>query len=723
METQLLFLLALGVFFILIGIAVLFLPEVREKKGNHLYQPSKKTKKKGFYFQKINFNDVIKGTILLLVLFLITSFLIPTMNASSSSSSSGASSSGSPSSSVTSSSGSTISSSASSVNSVSSESSVSSSSIASFTVTFVTGTDEVVEPQTLNENSLILQPSLTKTGHQFRGWFTSNDGGITSLLVWDFSEDALTEDLTLYAFWDVSIFTISFDSNDGSSVDPIIADFGSSITEPASPVKDGFTFAGWYIQSVTERFEFNLMGTEDLTLYARWIENASVISFDSNGGNSVKSIVEEVGFDLPTLPVATKEGFVFLGWYLESTLSTSVTLPLNLVDSSYTLFAKWTISFDSLSSGGDHHFAISESGQLYGWGETFKGTLGLSTTPSRVNTPTLVPTDFLQNEETIISARGAGAGTSYPFSVLLTSNGRIFVAGSNNFGQLGLGDLVDRTTFTEMPLSFLNENETIQKLSLGSQHGLILTNQDRLFIWGRRGYGLGIGNAGLLVNLTTPTLMEIPELEVGETIKKIFGYTNVSIAITSSNRLFMWGDKREGYGTGSVTFLNNGLPELVNLPILLENEFVEDFIDAALGIFQFLAKTNLGRFLIWGRNENGELNDGTTSLSSNARVLTIDNLNEFEVITAVSNSSGSMHVLTNQGRVFAWGRNTFGQLGLGNQNIFTTPQLVNFDHLVFIPGETIVDALAGRDRNHLITSLGRIIAYGSGYTILPQFLS
>jgi hypothetical protein len=71
METQLSILFVLGLFFILIGIAVLFLPEVKEKKTPQLYSSLNTTKKKVYYFQKIKSNNVVKGTILLLVLLLI----------------------------------------------------------------------------------------------------------------------------------------------------------------------------------------------------------------------------------------------------------------------------------------------------------------------------------------------------------------------------------------------------------------------------------------------------------------------------------------------------------------------------------------------------------------------------------------------------------------------------------------------------------------------------
>ncbi|MFA5450183.1 MAG: leucine-rich repeat protein, partial [Clostridia bacterium] len=77
--------------------------------------------------------------------------------------------------------------------------------------------------------------------------------------------------------WGVSlsdIATITFNSNGGREVLPIIDITGSDLSEPVAPIKLGFTFAGWYIDNQTfeNKYEFVTMPSENLTLHAKWTE-------------------------------------------------------------------------------------------------------------------------------------------------------------------------------------------------------------------------------------------------------------------------------------------------------------------------------------------------------------------------------------------------------------------------------------------------------------------
>ncbi|MCR4963722.1 MAG: S-layer homology domain-containing protein [Firmicutes bacterium] len=76
--------------------------------------------------------------------------------------------------------------------------------------------------------------------------------------------------------------TISFESNGGSAVSPITQTVGSAVTPPASPTRDGFTFAGWYLSNMdiamgNAPYKWTVMPAADITLYAKWTE--------SSGGN------------------------------------------------------------------------------------------------------------------------------------------------------------------------------------------------------------------------------------------------------------------------------------------------------------------------------------------------------------------------------------------------------------------------------------------------------
>jgi len=70
---------------------------------------------------------------------------------------------------------------------------------------------------------------------------------------------------------DDRMITITFESNGGSSVEPITASAGEEIDEPEIPEKEGYTFIAWFTdEEITEKFVFSTMPKSDITLYAKW---------------------------------------------------------------------------------------------------------------------------------------------------------------------------------------------------------------------------------------------------------------------------------------------------------------------------------------------------------------------------------------------------------------------------------------------------------------------
>ena len=111
-------------------------------------------------------------------------------------------------------------------------------------------------------DALTLRGKLfTRTGHTQVGWATV-DGGEK---VYGF--DAVytqNEALTLYPVWNTNKYTITFDTNGGSEIAPITQDYGTAITAPADPTREGYTFIGWDMEIPTT------MPAENITLKARW---------------------------------------------------------------------------------------------------------------------------------------------------------------------------------------------------------------------------------------------------------------------------------------------------------------------------------------------------------------------------------------------------------------------------------------------------------------------
>ena len=128
------------------------------------------------------------------------------------------------------------------------------------------------------------------------------------------------EDITLYAKWTVNRYTITFDSNDGSAVDPITADYGATVTKPADPTKTGYTFAGWYSdEALTEAYTFGTMPAEDITLYAKWTVNQYTIIFKDYDGTELKKETLDYGAAIvapadPTRAPSFDTIYSFNGW-------------------------------------------------------------------------------------------------------------------------------------------------------------------------------------------------------------------------------------------------------------------------------------------------------------------------------------------------------------------------------------------------------------------------
>lgn len=137
-------------------------------------------------------------------------------------------------------------------------------------------------------------------------------------------------------------YTVTFETNGGSPVASQTLAPGADIVVPNDPVKEYFTFDGWYgDQALTSEYRFGKMPSADITLYAGWIgDKTSTIRFDSDGGSAVDDIVALSGtvIEQPDDPVKT--GYVFDGWYNGDQRYTFGKMPeQNLV-----LTAKWTAS-------------------------------------------------------------------------------------------------------------------------------------------------------------------------------------------------------------------------------------------------------------------------------------------------------------------------------------------------------------------------------------------
>ncbi len=182
----------------------------------------------------------------------------------------------------------------------------------------------------------------SKVGYTFIGWFT--DAEFTSSVVTELKVGTSGK-ITLYAHYSVNQYTISFESNGGTSVSAITQNYATNATAPEAPSKNGYTFAGWYSNSsLTSKYTFSTMPAENITLYAKWNLETYNIIYNLNGGtnNSGNPKTYTITSAKITLKAPTKNGYSFAGWYTDADCTEAIT---EIASGSYgvvELFAKWT---------------------------------------------------------------------------------------------------------------------------------------------------------------------------------------------------------------------------------------------------------------------------------------------------------------------------------------------------------------------------------------------
>jgi uncharacterized repeat protein (TIGR02543 family) len=140
----------------------------------------------------------------------------------------------------------------------------------SYTITFVTNGGSVIAPKTILYNDVIILSQIPTLSNQtFEGWY------LDALLTIPFDMTHMpAENITLYAKWGVESFTITFDVDGGSVIDPIQLIPGAEIIIPSAPTKQGHTFAGWYLsKDDIDPYLFTVMPEYSFTLYADYATN------------------------------------------------------------------------------------------------------------------------------------------------------------------------------------------------------------------------------------------------------------------------------------------------------------------------------------------------------------------------------------------------------------------------------------------------------------------
>ena len=185
-----------------------------------------------------------------------------------------------------------------------------------YTITFDAAGGSEITPITQDYGTNIAAPAdPTREGYTFIGWDR------------EIPETMPAEDMTVTAQWEINRYTITFDTAGGSEIAPITQDYGTAITVPADPTREGYTFIGW------DREIPETMPAGNMTVTAQWEINRYTITFDAAGGSEIAPITQDYGTAIVSPADPTREGYTFIGWDRE--------IPTTMPAENMTLKARW----------------------------------------------------------------------------------------------------------------------------------------------------------------------------------------------------------------------------------------------------------------------------------------------------------------------------------------------------------------------------------------------
>ena len=498
---------------------------------------------------------------------------------------------------------------------------------------------------TVNKGEMIIKPSTipTKPGHAFKHWSTEVNG-----LEFNFTT-AINDDLTLYAVWEIQTKTVNFITYEGEEVDETTLT-GAPATVASQTVNYGSlldnTGEMLFLTAVSHTFkywsktkngpEFNVRTetiTEDLTLHAVWEAKKYTVTFNTQ-------------YDLITIPSQTvKHGKEAVD---PRTTGTVMSRPVHI-------FVFFSLSSDGLT--GEYNFTnkVTKNLTIYGIWEK----------------EPIKQTD-----------------SSYCHTLLLTNTNKLYAAGKNDYGQLGLGDNSDRNVLTKLDSSNYN-NKTIAKIYAKDNYSFILTEDGDVYAFGQNNCGqLGLNNTG---EHLIPTKIDSNHYG-NKKITQISAGSLYSFILTEDGEVYAFGNNSTGQlGLGDTK--NRWVPTKIDSTHYGNKNITQI---SAVRFHSFIL-TEDGDVYAFGQNNCGQL--GLNDTEEHLIPTKIDS-NHYgnKKITQISARGNHSLILTEDGEVYAFGQNEKGQLGLNDKTDRWVPTKIDSNHY----GNKKITQISAGDTHSLI---------------------
>lgn len=332
------------------------------------------------------------------------------------------------------------------------------------------------------------------------------------------------------------------------------------------------------------------------------------------------------------------------------------------------------IDFDA---GSDFSVVVKSDGTVWGWGSDAHVQLGGLVASQTGTNFTISPMKIYipGNPKIDLISVGWGFATGefdpHGHTLALSRDSVVYTWGSNVYGQAGKGGAGPVATFSPAI-----------DIAAGSRHSLALTPEGKIYAWGCNysgqlgtGYGTDFFHGGDTISETqVPTLISIIPGSTGPVVfKDISAGIEFSLALDNQGQIWAWGDNQYGQTAGPETGSLEDTFKLARPNRRVVDDGSVKFKAVAAGGYHSLALAENGTVWSWGGNQYGQLGNGTTFIPEPPFGLFYPSLLFYKptqvpgLIDIIAVEAGKFHSLALQsdGTVWAWGLNADGQLGDG----------------------------------------------------------
>ena len=331
------------------------------------------------------------------------------------------------------------------------------------------------------------------------------------------------------------------------------------------------------------------------------------------------------------------------------------------------------IKIASISAGNGNSLILSDDGGVWAWG-FWGGDLSPGGKIEQYRVPVQMPG--------IDHVKSVCAGGD--FGLVLKDDGTVWAWGFNNYGQLGIGT-TDKTKHTPPVQVHIDH---VIAISIGSCNAYALKDDGTVWAW-------GLNSAGQLGDGTTINRPFPVQVQGLDDVKSVSAGSYHTLALKNDGTVWAWGNNDNGQ-LGDGTYISSLTPQKVP---------VDDAVTLSAGNYQNIILKNDGTVWIWGPNAFIQPRYSTDPVSQPEIILTPRQVTGLDGVVSVATGKQYLYylVLKEDGTVWSWGKNNWGELGDGTYKDNPNPEKIL---------DGIVDISAGAYHNLALKNDGSLWAWG-----------